>query len=105
MAAHSDWLYELSERVIQELEIATDAVARRGIADLRKPDFTLPMFYQLLSQIRSDVLGSCGFVLLRRLPERTSFATSGELKTWSKCDCPPGLEAKRKTIAKITLVL
>lgn len=62
------WTYVLTPREVDEIEAATQAVAGRDIADLRRGDFPLPTLGPVLDRLRDEVLNGRGFVLIRGLP-------------------------------------
>lgn len=70
MAARGDWIEELSELEIGEVESAAERLASSevDIASIRQPDFPLPTLAARLRRILDDVLTGRGFALIRRLP-------------------------------------
>jgi hypothetical protein len=79
MAARRDWIVQLSEEDIAEIERAAEKLvtAQVPIPSIRREDFPLPTFGPRLRQILDEVLNGRGFVLLRGLPvERWSILQS-----------------------------
>ncbi len=70
LARSTDWVHNLSNAEIAEIDTAVAAVGRRGlaIADIAREDFPLPSFGQTLTRIQHEVVNGRGFVLLRGLP-------------------------------------
>lgn len=70
LAARSDWIKQLSEIEIAEIERATKrlAEAQVEIPAIRKDDFPLPALRPRLRRMLDEVLNGRGFVLLRGLP-------------------------------------
>lgn len=70
LVARKDWIQELSDGDIQEIEQTTRPLAESGIeiATLRQTDFPLPTVGPKLRQILHELLEGRGFVLLRGLP-------------------------------------
>jgi Taurine catabolism dioxygenase TauD, TfdA family len=70
MAACGDWIEDLSEREIAEVDTAAERLASTevDIASIRQQDFPLPTLAPRLRRILEDVLTGRGFALLRRLP-------------------------------------
>ncbi len=88
MAASSDWIVELSDADIAELERALEAfLARPGdvagrIGRMTAADFPLPTLGPHLLALREELLHGRGFALLRRLPvERYSLVEAAALFT------------------------
>ena len=68
---HSDeWIYELSDADIAEIDAAVEAARRRGLAiiDITKDAFGLPKLGLVLEDIQHEVVNGRGFALLRGLP-------------------------------------
>jgi hypothetical protein len=86
MAARRDWVSELSDPDVAELEAALERflggdgdVAQR-IGRMTAADFPLPTLAPRLHALREELLHGRGFALLRRLPvERYSLAESAAL--------------------------
>jgi hypothetical protein len=75
MAKRRDWLYQLSDAEIAELDSAIAGIEARGldIKDITRDNFPLPGFANGLAKIRDDLTEGRGFVLIRGLPiERMS---------------------------------
>ena len=70
LAARGDWVEQLSESDIAEIDVAASrlADAEYHIPSIRKTDFPLPTLGPRLHQILKDLLTGRGFVLLRRFP-------------------------------------
>jgi len=70
LASRSDWIEQLSDSEIAEIEHATNRLlsAAVDIASIRQIDFPLPTVGPRLRRILNEVLNGRGFVLLRRLP-------------------------------------
>lgn len=68
MAARRDWIYQLTDAEISELETAADAVADRDITTLTKSDFDFSELDRTLTTIRTALVDGRGFALLRGLP-------------------------------------
>ena len=66
----ADWLELLSDSEVEEIERATQVVAKGSIeiANLRADDFPLPLLGPRLQLILDDVLNGRGFTLIRGLP-------------------------------------
>jgi hypothetical protein len=65
-----EWIYQLPQPEIAEIEAAVQAVRARGldIAAIRREDFPLPTLGPVLDRLRASVLEGRGFVLLRGMP-------------------------------------
>ena len=70
MLTRRDWIEDLSETEIAEVERATKplAGARVDIASIRRVDFPLPTLGPRLQRILDDTLNGRGFALIRSLP-------------------------------------
>jgi hypothetical protein len=70
MARRDDWIEQLSEREIAEIEAATQQFADSGLdpVTIRPEHFPLPTLADRLRRIMDDVLNGRGFVLVRGLP-------------------------------------
>ena len=70
MSARTDWIYQLSESEIAEIESAVINVARRAIdlTAIGRHDFPLPSFGPRIQSLLEDVLYGRGFALIRGLP-------------------------------------
>jgi len=70
LAARGDWIEQLTETEIAEIDGAAQRLANAeiDIASIREHDFPLPLLRPRLRRILDDVLTGRGFVLLRRLP-------------------------------------
>jgi len=70
MAGRSDWIEHLAAAELDELAVASAALAEPGVdlAALLAPDHPLPRLAPRLKSIAQDVLEGRGFVLLRGLP-------------------------------------
>src|SRR3954467_3048722 len=70
LAARADWIEQLSDAEIAEIDAASARLADAGadIASIRQQDFPLPPVGPGLRRILDDVPNGRGFVLLRRLP-------------------------------------
>lgn len=76
LTARPDWIEQLAEPEISEIERATVRLAQANaeIPAIRREDFPLPTLGPHLRQILAEVLNGRGFVLLRGLP----------IERWSK---------------------
>ena len=63
-----DWVLELEEPQIAELERAAKKAQGRDIASLRRQDLPLPGLDPVLRQVRDAVVDGRGFALIRGLP-------------------------------------
>ncbi len=70
MARRTDWLVQLTDDEIAEVEAATRELAATqcDIVTIRREDFPLPMLHSHLQTMLNEVLNGRGFVLLRGLP-------------------------------------
>jgi hypothetical protein len=70
LAARGDWIEELTETEILEIDAAAERLtnAEIDIPSVRQQDFPLPNFGPRLRRMLEHVLNGRGFVLLRRLP-------------------------------------
>ena len=70
LAAHGDWIEQLSEPEILEIDAAAERLANAeiDIPSIRQHDFPLPTLGPRLRRMLEHVLTGRGFVLLRRLP-------------------------------------
>jgi hypothetical protein len=70
MAQRTDWLVQLNDDEIAEIEAATQPLAatQRDIVTIRREDFPLPTFSSRLQALLAEVLHGRGFVLLRGFP-------------------------------------
>ena len=70
MAQRTDWLVQLNDHEIAEIEAATKQLAAttRNIATIRREEFPLPTFSPRLPALLEETLNGRGFVLLRGLP-------------------------------------
>lgn len=70
MLARRDWIEDLSENEIAEVERATQplAGASADITAIRRDDFPLPTFGPRLQRILDDTLNGRGFAMIRSLP-------------------------------------
>ncbi len=70
MAQYTDWLVQLTDDEIAEIETATQQLAatQRDIVTIRREDFPLPTLGSRLQELLNEVLHGRGFVLLRGLP-------------------------------------
>ncbi|MDX1484904.1 MAG: TauD/TfdA family dioxygenase [Alphaproteobacteria bacterium] len=70
LAASDDWVHELTEAEIADLDRAVAEIGRRGLAlmDIAKEDFSLPVLGPALEAIARDVIDGRGFVLIRGVP-------------------------------------
>jgi len=70
MLTRRDWIEDLSETEIAEVERATKPLtdARADIASIRRVDFPLPTLGPRLQRILDDTLDGRGFALIRSLP-------------------------------------
>jgi hypothetical protein len=70
MTRRTDWLVQLNDDEIAEIETATKQLAatRRDIVTIRREDFPLPTFRSRLQALLAEVLHGRGFVLVRGLP-------------------------------------
>lgn len=69
-ARESEWIHQLTETEIAEVDAAVAGVRARGldIADIKRADFPLPSFGVVLDGFRDEILNGRGFVVLRGLP-------------------------------------
>ncbi len=65
-----EWIYQLTQSDIAEIDEAVAGVVRRGTAvgEVVKDDFILPTLGPVLQEIQHEVVNGRGFVLLRNLP-------------------------------------
>lgn len=65
-----DWIHQLDEAAISELERAVAQVRARGlrIADITQDDFPLPTLTPVLARIRDDVVDGRGVNMMRGIP-------------------------------------
>ena len=77
LAGRDDWILHLERSHVEELETALAAVAERGLdpVQITATDFPLPTLSSLCCQMRSELEGGRGFVVLRALPVQR-FATA-----------------------------
>jgi hypothetical protein len=68
MASRRDWLIELSEAEIGELEAVTRRLGETEITGIRRDDFAAPQLEPRLTRVLNDVLNGRGFALIRGLP-------------------------------------
>src|SRR5882724_6040420 len=70
MSRRTDWIYQLSDSEIAEIESAVIYVARNAfdLAAIRQNNFLLPKFGATLQTLLTEVLNGRGFVLIRGLP-------------------------------------
>jgi hypothetical protein len=70
LAGRDDWILHLERNHVEELEAALAAVEERGLEPLQitAQDFPLPTLSPLCQEIRSELEGGRGFVVLRSLP-------------------------------------
>jgi hypothetical protein len=70
MAKRTDWIEQLSDAEIAEIETATNRLIASGInpVAIRAEEFPLPSLEPRLQRIMDDVLNGRGFVLIRGLP-------------------------------------
>src|ERR1700733_5120389 len=78
LAARRDWIVDLSEADIAEIERATQGLinSRTDIPSISPQDFPLPSFGPRLRSMLAEVLSGRGFVLIRGLP----------IERWSKLE-------------------
>lgn len=70
MATRDDWIHELRDSEVSELEAAIVGVRSRGreIIDVGREDFPLPTLGPVLSAIRHELIDGRGFALIRGIP-------------------------------------
>lgn len=70
LSANEDWIYELSADEITEIieAVAAAEAAGRGILDVTRENFALPILDEGLALLRDELLHGRGFFLLRGLP-------------------------------------
>ncbi|HSR54861.1 MAG TPA: TauD/TfdA family dioxygenase, partial [Alphaproteobacteria bacterium] len=70
LAASDDWIHELSETEVADLDAAVAGVQSRGLElmDISKDDFPLPVLGPQLDGIARDIIDGRGFVLIRGVP-------------------------------------
>jgi hypothetical protein len=70
LSRQTDWLYQLSDTEIREIETAVSDIAgiSKNLSTLSPDDFPLPNFGLRLQSLLGEVLDGRGFVLLRGLP-------------------------------------
>lgn len=70
MAKRADWIYDLSQQEISEVERAMKplVVQEMDIAKIKRNHFPLPLLGSKLEEICSEVISGRGFVLMRGLP-------------------------------------
>ncbi len=69
-ANSKEWIYQLNEREIGEIEDAVERIQASGLEliNVTKDDFELPTLAAGLAEIRDEVMRGRGFALLRGLP-------------------------------------
>lgn len=84
MAGTSEWIHELRESDIAELDAALAVVKARGrgIPDITRDDFPLKGFAAALADIRREVEDGRGFVLLRGIPIDRYSKEDAQLLYW-----------------------
>jgi len=70
LSKSTDWIFDLSDSDVDEIERATKAVANCSfdLANITKADFPLPNFSSRLKASLTEVQNGRGFVLIRGLP-------------------------------------
>ncbi len=70
LVGSDEWIYQLTQGDIAEIDEAVAGVGRRSMAvgDVAKDDFVLPTLGPVLQEIQHEVVDGRGFVLLRNLP-------------------------------------
>ncbi len=70
MAARGDWIEQLGENELAELDAASAHAAAEGrqLAAMRKEDFPLPALAPRIARILAEVLDGRGFAVIRGLP-------------------------------------
>ena len=70
LVGSDEWIYQLSQSDIAEIDEAIEAIGRRQtpVSELVKDDFLLPTLGPALQEIQHEVVSGRGFVLLRNLP-------------------------------------
>jgi len=70
LAANNDWIYELSDPECHQIVDAINVIENRGLdlRNVKKSDFQLNGFENVLSDIRDEFQNGRGFVLIRGLP-------------------------------------
>ena len=70
LVGRDDWILSLERSHVEELETALAAVVERGLdpVQITAADFPLPTLSSLCRQMRSELEGGRGFVVLRGLP-------------------------------------
>lgn len=70
LAASEDWIHELSEAEIADLDAAVAGVREKGLGltDIAKADFPLPVLGPVMDAIAREVIDGRGFVLIRGVP-------------------------------------
>ncbi len=70
LAARKDWIHELTEAEVADLDAAVARVRERGLElmDIAKGDFPLPVLGPALDAIAGEVIDGRGFVLIRGVP-------------------------------------
>jgi hypothetical protein len=64
----SEWIYSLSGRDVDEINIALQSTESLDIAAITKEHFQLPNLSQTLKEIQNEVINGRGFSLIRGLP-------------------------------------
>ena len=70
MVNSKTWLRELDDRVLEEIDIALQAVKQRGLCwdQVRREDFATPAIVALMEDVAEELENGSGIVKLRTLP-------------------------------------
>jgi hypothetical protein len=70
MAKTEEWIYQLTQQEVDEVDAALANVLEQSIAaiDVNRKNFPLPTFGKVLSDIQNEVVYGRGFVLIRGIP-------------------------------------
>lgn len=84
MARRGDWIRELSDAEIAELEAAVALAERCGLdfIDLRREHFPLPTLAPALKRVRREALQGRGFALMRGVPVERMTMRQAALAYW-----------------------
>jgi len=67
LAKTTEWLYKLSEEELRDIDDALRHVEGKGLVppEFTKEDFPLPIFGSSLDEIREELEGGRGFIIMR----------------------------------------
>ena len=84
MAGRTDWIHEVSQTEVAEIEAAVAAVRARGldILAVRQADFPLPTLGPVMADIREQLVNGAGVNLMRGLPVERWTLEDAALAYW-----------------------